>query len=71
MTVFGGFDSFLGPVIGALVMTLLYEQLQSVTQYWRFVLGVVLAVVVIYMPRGLAGLVGDVIGVARSKDAGK
>jgi branched-chain amino acid transport system permease protein len=56
MTVLGGFSSFLGPIIGALALTLLQDQLQSITQYWRFLLGAVLALVVIFLPRGLAGL---------------
>jgi len=33
--------------------------LQSYTQYWRFVLGAILAAVVIFFPRGLAGLAAD------------
>jgi branched-chain amino acid transport system permease protein len=60
MTVLGGFSSFLGPIIGALALTLLQDQLQSYTQYWRFVLGAILALVVIFLPRGLAGLATDV-----------
>ena len=60
MTVLGGFSNFLGPVVGALAMTLLQDQLQSLTQYWRFVLGAILALVVIFLPRGLAGLASDV-----------
>jgi branched-chain amino acid transport system permease protein len=56
MAVLGGFTHFLGPVIGALTMTLLQDQLQSVTQYWRFVLGAILAAMVIFFPRGLAGI---------------
>jgi branched-chain amino acid transport system permease protein len=59
MTVLGGFTSFLGPVVGALALTLLQDQLQAVTQYWRFVLGAVLAAMVIFFPRGLAGIVQD------------
>ena len=43
MTVLGGFTSFLGPIVGALALTLLQDQLQSLTQYWRFVLGAILA----------------------------
>ena len=43
MTVLGGFYSFLGPIAGALGLTLLQDQLQSYTQYWRFVLGAILA----------------------------
>jgi branched-chain amino acid transport system permease protein len=60
MTVLGGFSSFLGPIVGALALTLLQDQLQSYTQYWRFVLGAILATVVIFLPRGLAGLATDV-----------
>lgn len=59
MTVLGGFKSFLGPVGGALAMTLLQDQLQSLTQYWRFVLGFILAAVVIFFPGGLAGIVSN------------
>ena len=59
MTVLGGFSSFLGPIAGALALTLLQDQLQSITQYWRFVLGAILAAMVIFFPRGLAGIAGD------------
>jgi branched-chain amino acid transport system permease protein len=59
MTVLGGFSNFFGPVVGALTLTLLQDQLQSVTQYWRFMLGAMLAAIVIFFPRGLAGIAGD------------
>ena len=39
MTVLGGFSSFFGPIVGALALTLLQDQLQSITQYWRFCAG--------------------------------
>lgn len=57
MTVLGGFSNFFGPIVGALTYTLLEDQLQSLTQYWRFVLGAVLAVIVIGFPSGIAGAV--------------
>jgi branched-chain amino acid transport system permease protein len=57
MTILGGFNAFFGPVIGALVYVLLHDQLQTLTQYWRFVLGAVLAILVIGFPSGIAGLV--------------
>jgi branched-chain amino acid transport system permease protein len=59
MTVLGGFSNFFGPVVGALALTLLQDQLQSITQYWRFVLGAMLAAIVIFFPRGLAGIATD------------
>ncbi len=70
MTVLGGFTSFLGPIVGALALTLLQDQLQSATQYWRFVLGAILAAVVIFLPRGLAGLAADVGGFVGRRTAG-
>jgi branched-chain amino acid transport system permease protein len=60
MAVLGGASNFLGPIIGALTFTLLQDQLQSLTQYWRFVMGAILAVVVISFPDGITGLVGDI-----------
>ena len=59
MTVLGGFSNFFGPIVGALTYTLLQDQLQSLTQYWRFILGAILAAVVIGLPDGIAGLVAD------------
>ena len=44
--------------MGALVFTLLQDQLQSLTQYWRFILGAILALIVIGFPGGIVGL-GD------------
>jgi branched-chain amino acid transport system permease protein len=68
MTVLGGFSSFFGPIVGALSLTLLQDQLQSITQYWRFVLGAILAAIVIFFPRGLAGIATDIAKLlARSK----
>jgi branched-chain amino acid transport system permease protein len=57
MTVLGGFANFFGPIVGALTYTLLQDELQSLTQYWRFVLGAVLTIIVIGFPGGIAGAV--------------
>ena len=59
MAVLGGFSNFFGPIIGALVFTLLQDQLQSLTQYWRFVLGGILAALVVAWPGGIAALGED------------
>jgi branched-chain amino acid transport system permease protein len=56
MTVLGGFSNFFGPIIGALAFTLLQDQLQSLTQYWRFILGAILALIVIGFPGGITGI---------------
>jgi branched-chain amino acid transport system permease protein len=56
MLLLGGFDHFLGPLVGALIFILLQDTVMSLTAYWRFVFGAILAVVVIFFPRGLLGL---------------
>ena len=57
MLLLGGFGHFFGPVVGAFVFIFLQDQVMSVTEYWRFVFGAVLAAVVIFLPHGLMGLV--------------
>jgi branched-chain amino acid transport system permease protein len=57
MAVLGGFANFFGPIVGALSYILLQDQLQSLTEYWRFALGAILAMIVIAFPQGIAGLV--------------
>ncbi len=56
MTVLGGFASFFGPVVGAFAFVLLKAELMGVTQYWRFLLGLTLLLIVVLFPRGLVGL---------------
>jgi len=64
MLLLGGFDHFLGPLVGAVVFILLQDTVMSLTAYWRFVFGAILAVVVIFFPRGLLGLVASERGPA-------
>jgi len=59
MAVLGGFSNFFGPIVGALTYTLLQDQLQSLTEYWRSMLGMILAFIVIGFPEGIAGLAAD------------
>ena len=56
MTVLGGFASFLGPVVGAFTFIFLKSELMGMTQYWRFWLGAILALIVVLFPRGLMGV---------------
>ena len=56
MLLLGGFSHFFGPVLGAFVFIFLQDQVMSVTEYWRFVFGAVLAAVVIFLPHGLMSL---------------
>jgi branched-chain amino acid transport system permease protein len=56
MLLLGGFANFFGPILGAFVFLFLQDQVMSLTEYWRFVFGAILAAVVLFLPRGLTGL---------------
>src|SRR5213082_2455860 len=55
MTLLGGMGTFFGPGIGALALILLNQQIVSYTEYWPFVLGTILIVLLFVFPGGLAG----------------
>jgi len=56
MTLLGGFAHFFGPVLGAFVFIFLQDSVMSVVPYWRLVFGAILAILVIFAPGGLMGL---------------
>jgi len=55
MTVLGGFRTFSGPILGAVVFNYLKTYAVGFTVYWQFLLGTVLVVLVLVMPQGLLG----------------
>jgi branched-chain amino acid transport system permease protein len=61
MTILGGIDYFWGPVVGAATLVLLNQEITSYTEYWPFVLGVILLVLLFTFPGGITG--GLVAGV--------
>ena len=54
-TVLGGFQTFFGPVIGAVVFNYLKSFAVGYTVYWQMFLGVVLVVLVLALPAGIVG----------------
>jgi branched-chain amino acid transport system permease protein len=62
MTILGGIEHFWGPVVGAATLVLLNQQITSYTEYWSFVLGVILLVLLFVFPGGIVG--GLTAGVA-------
>jgi branched-chain amino acid transport system permease protein len=57
-TVLGGFQTFAGPIIGAIVYNYLETYAVGHTVYWQMVLGIVLVVLVLALPAGIAGTAG-------------
>lgn len=57
MVLLGGFSSFSGPMLGSLVFIFLRDLVASATEYWRFIFGAILALIVVLAPEGLMGMV--------------
>jgi branched-chain amino acid transport system permease protein len=56
MVLVGGLGTFSGPVIGALILTLLIEAMRDLESYRMLGYGILILVVVMYLPRGLVTL---------------
>jgi branched-chain amino acid transport system permease protein len=56
-TVLGGFQTFFGPIIGAVIYNYLETYAVGHTVYWQMVLGIVLVVLVLALPAGIVGTV--------------
>jgi branched-chain amino acid transport system permease protein len=54
-TVLGGFQTFVGPIVGAIVYNYLETFAVGYTVYWQMFLGVVLVVLVLALPGGIVG----------------
>jgi len=54
-TVLGGFQTFGGPIVGAIVFNYLETYAVGHTVYWQMVLGIVLVVLVLALPAGIVG----------------
>ncbi len=61
-TVLGGFQTFFGPIIGAVVFNYLETYAVGHTVYWQLVLGVVLVVLVLALPAGIVGTTSRLAG---------
>jgi branched-chain amino acid transport system permease protein len=59
--VLGGFKTFWGPILGAIAYNYLETYAVGFTVYWQLVLGIVLVLLVLTMPQGLAGTVDALV----------
>jgi branched-chain amino acid transport system permease protein len=55
MAILGGMNFFWGPPVGALALVWLNQRITDVTQYWPFVLGTILLVLLFALPGGIVG----------------
>jgi branched-chain amino acid transport system permease protein len=66
MVLLGGMYSFFGPALGAAVLYFLQVATVQYTEYWPTVLGLILLVILMFVPEGIVGLAKRVLGFTRS-----
>ena len=59
MVVFGGIGHVWGGVVGAIVVTIIDDLTRDYYQYRMIMFGSVIVLVVIFMPRGIGGIIDD------------
>jgi branched-chain amino acid transport system permease protein len=62
MSVLGGFRTFTGPIVGAIVFNYLKTYAVASTEYWQLLLGAVLVILVMLLPAGIVGTVARLAG---------
>ena len=61
MVVLGGISNIWGGVIGAIVVTIIYDQTKDYYFYQPLIFGITMVLLVVFMPRGIGGLLGRMI----------
>jgi len=56
MVMIGGLGTLVGPIIGGVFFIVLQEKVSSYVQWYNIVVGLVLVLIVLFVPRGLLGL---------------
>lgn len=69
MVVLGGLGRLYGAVIGAAILTVLPQLLAAFEDYETLVFGIIIMLVMIFMPKGIASLWDKVVHAKESKDA--
>jgi branched-chain amino acid transport system permease protein len=55
MALLGGWHTFFGPLLGAAIIILLRTFVSGYTEYWTLMLGIILMLVIIFLPEGVLG----------------
>jgi len=69
MTILGGTYSFIGPILGAAIVTGLDKLITTYTEYWPLVLGSILLFLALFLPGGVIGLMEKVKASLKLKEA--
>jgi branched-chain amino acid transport system permease protein len=58
MVMIGGLGTLVGPIIGGAFLIVLQEKVSSYVQWYSIIVGLVLIVIVLFVPKGLLGFRG-------------
>jgi branched-chain amino acid transport system permease protein len=61
MVLLGGIQALAGPLVGAASFTLMQDYFVGITEYWKALFGVVILLIVLVLPKGIAGYAGSML----------
>jgi len=70
MTLIGGAGSFVGPMLGSVIYTLLQAVVKMYTVYWPLTIGTIILLIVLFLPGGVLGLIEKRIKARRERHVG-
>lgn len=71
MAYIGGVAVFYGPIIGAVLISIMQSMLSDFTKVWQLYLGLMFVIVVMFAPYGIGGIVHQILGAARRGELGE
>jgi branched-chain amino acid transport system permease protein len=66
MILLGGWFTFAGPIIGAAITVALRTFVGVYTEYWTMILGILLILLIFFLPEGVMGFIGEKLGSRRT-----
>lgn len=69
ISLLGGMYFFFGPIAGAIIFVFIKEWITGFTEYWMFWYGLLLMLLIMYLPGGIMGFVSEHL--KRGKDDSK
>jgi len=62
MCLLGGWFTFAGPIVGAAIIVSMRTFVGIYTEYWTLILGVILALLIFFLPEGVWGYLLEKVG---------
>jgi branched-chain amino acid transport system permease protein len=70
MCLLGGWFTFAGPILGAAIMVALRTFVGIFTEYWTLILGIMLILIIFFLPEGVVGYLEKIFKPRTREEAG-